>query len=169
MIVVAINRTGSAQDAAIAVTHDRIFDHAEVYQLTSASSNPVQGADIELNLVNAFLYSMPAFSVTTLVLVSDGLPGDYNYDGIVDVRDYAVWRTMAGQAGNLAADGNEDNVVDAEDYALWAANYGNSEAGSGAGAVSVPEPASWTLLACLGLAASIRRQRSRGAACRGGN
>ena len=53
MVVVAINRTGSPQTTGIAVTHDRIFDHAEVYQLTAGSSAaPVMthAADIELDL-----------------------------------------------------------------------------------------------------------------------
>jgi hypothetical protein len=162
MVVVAINRTGEAQDAAIAVEHDRIFDHAEVYRLTSASSNPVRGADIELDLVNALIYSMPAMSVTTLVLISDGLPGDYNRDGTVDAADYTVWRDSLDQTGDLAADGNEDNSVDAADYALWSDNFGRSEliGGSGSLAAVVPEPTTFGLLtAACGFAFLLRRPR----------
>jgi mannan endo-1,4-beta-mannosidase len=90
MIVVAINRTGSAQTTDIAVTHDRVFDHAEVYRLTSSSTNIVHGANIELNLPNAFQYTMPAYSVTTLVPISDGIVGDFNRDGTVNAADYTV-------------------------------------------------------------------------------
>ena len=38
MVVVAINRTANALTTGIAVTHDRVFDHAEVYRLTGSSS-----------------------------------------------------------------------------------------------------------------------------------
>ena len=40
MVVVAINRTANPITTGIAVTHDPIFDHAEVYRLTGASPNP---------------------------------------------------------------------------------------------------------------------------------
>ena len=56
----------------------------EVYRLTSSSTAISHQADIELDLLNAFQYTMPAFSVTTFVLISDGLPGDFNHDHIVD-------------------------------------------------------------------------------------
>jgi hypothetical protein len=149
MIVVAINRTGTAQTTGIAVTHDRIFDHAEVYQLTGASPNPQAMADIDLNLLNAFQYTMPAYSVTTLVLISDGLPGDFNYDHVVDAADYVIWRKSVGQTGDVAADANEDNIVNGADYMLWRSNFGRTEPSNGSGAfsASLPEPSTLTLLA----------------------
>lgn len=163
MVVVAINRTGSPVTTGIAVTHDRVFDHAEVYQLTDgvSGSNPYtinRASDINLNLLNAFQYTLPAWSVSTLVLISDGLPGDYNRNGAVDSGDYVVWRNSLGMTGNIAADGNEDNVVDAKDYQLWRSNLGRTNATSGAGTVVVPEPA--TLVACLiaGLITALRRR-----------
>jgi hypothetical protein len=148
MIVMAINRTTSAKTAAISLTYDRVFDHAEVYQLTSASSNPVHLADIRPTALNALDYTMPAYSVTTLVFVADGLPGDFNHDGKVDMSDLPIWQTTFGQTGNLDADANEDGVVDAADYTLWRDNLGRSDVG-GAGSAAVPEPASG-LLMCLG-------------------
>jgi hypothetical protein len=161
MVIVAINRTGSPQTTAIAVTHDRIFDHAEVYQLAAGiSAAPVMthAADIPLDLVNAFHYTMPAWSVSTLVLISDGLPGDFNRDGTVDTADYAVWRNAFGQAGNLAADGNEDNIVDAEDYALWRANFGRTEIAIGARAnAPLPEPGGLAFVLTAGWILGISR------------
>ncbi len=154
MIVVAINRTANPITTGIAVTHDRVFDHAEVYHFTDSSANITHAADIELDLLNAFQYTMPKWSVTTFVLVSDGLPGDFNRDGLVDAADFTVWRDSLGQVGNLAADANEDNVVDAEDYDFWKANFGLSES-SGSGALAtVPEPSTLALvlLAACGLA-----------------
>ncbi|HEX4416235.1 MAG TPA: glycoside hydrolase family 44 protein [Lacipirellulaceae bacterium] len=159
MIVMAINRTTSAKVAAISLTYDRVFDHAEVYQLTSASPNPVHVADISLDQLNAFDYSMPASSVTTLVLVADGLPGDYNRDGKVDMADYVVWRDAVGATGDVPADGNEDNIVDARDFDLWRTNFGRTEGStSGFGTESVPEP-SVALLTALSLCAVIARRK----------
>ena len=98
MVVMVINRIiPPAKTAAISLTYDRVFDHAEVYQLTSTSPNPVRIADIGLDQLNAFDYAMPAYSVTTLVLVPDGLPGDFNHDHVVDMADYQVWRDAFGQ------------------------------------------------------------------------
>jgi hypothetical protein len=68
MVVIAINKTTTAQTAAITVTHSFRFTTAQVYTLTSASSAPVHGSDIPIAQANAFTYTMPAQSVTTLVL-----------------------------------------------------------------------------------------------------
>jgi hypothetical protein len=69
MVVVCINKADTAQTAGIAVSHTAQFHKAKVYLLTSANSAPQPQADINLTLTNAFQYSMPANSVTTLVLV----------------------------------------------------------------------------------------------------
>lgn len=68
MVLVCINKTASAQTAGIQVTHTVRFNTGEIYVLTGASSTPVKLADVPITLVNAFQYSMPAYSVTTIVL-----------------------------------------------------------------------------------------------------
>jgi virginiamycin B lyase len=52
--------------------------------------------------------------------------GDINCDGIVDVRDYGIWRQNFGQTncGNVA-DLNGDCIVDTRDYGLWRQNFGH--------------------------------------------
>jgi hypothetical protein len=70
MVVVAINKTGGVLTAGIAVTHATQFHAAQVYALTSANPVPQRILpDINITLTNAFQYSMPANSVSTLVLV----------------------------------------------------------------------------------------------------
>ncbi|MEO8019394.1 MAG: glycoside hydrolase family 44 protein [Pseudomonadota bacterium] len=70
MVLVAINKNDTAQSAGIAVTHTAQFHTAQVYVLTSANSVPQRVMpDINITLTNAFQYSMPANSVTTLVLL----------------------------------------------------------------------------------------------------
>jgi hypothetical protein len=53
------------------------------------------------------------------------LVGDMNGDGIVDVRDYGIWRQhfAATDCGN-PADVNLDCVVDIRDYGLWRQHFG---------------------------------------------
>jgi mannan endo-1,4-beta-mannosidase len=77
------------------------------------------------------------------------LPGDYNYDGVVDASDYTVWRDSMGQSvakGN-GADGNGNGLVDSSDYDVWRLYFGQTSGGS-ASSVAVPEPAAWLLAAC---------------------
>jgi CSLREA domain-containing protein len=62
---------------------------------------------------------------------ANSLPGDYNFDGVVNAGDYTVWRNTLGATNDLRADGSgeefgvPDGVVDELDYAFWKANFGN--------------------------------------------
>jgi hypothetical protein len=100
-----------------------------------------------------------------LVDLIAGLSGDYNGNGVVDAADYTVWRDHLGQTFALA---NENplaatpGIVDQEDYNFWKSRFGLS---AGAGAISsagelaaVPEPAGWTMLVVVMLAACLRRR-----------
>src|SRR5580765_7708140 len=51
--------------------------------------------------------------------------GDINNDGIVDIRDYGVWRQAFGatDCGN-PADLNNDGIVDIRDYGIWREHFG---------------------------------------------
>jgi hypothetical protein len=84
--------------------------------------------------------------------------GDFTGDGIVDSRDYILWRDELGQTGSaLQADGNRDGVVDANDYAMWKSHFGQV-AGSGAGVGSlaaVPETTCGALVGILSVIAPL--------------
>jgi hypothetical protein len=54
------------------------------------------------------------------------LAGDYNFDLVVDVADYAVWRHTAGSSNDLRADGNADGIVNQDDYNVWRALFGQT-------------------------------------------
>lgn len=67
-VLVAINKTAAWLNVDIQVIHPREFGYAEVYQLTSSSATPQQRPNITTITGNAFLYTMPPLSVSTLVL-----------------------------------------------------------------------------------------------------
>ncbi|QEG37239.1 glycoside hydrolase family 44 protein [Bythopirellula goksoeyrii] len=131
LLVVAINRTGEEITTGISVAHDQIFDLAEVYQLTGSSPNPQRVADIDIDLLNAFQYTMPAYSVTTLVLHATNLQGDFDDDGDVDGHDFLAWQ-------------RNPSVGDLVD---WQNGYGDISQISAT--VSVPEPTTAGLVAGL--------------------
>src|SRR5437773_11541312 len=53
--------------------------------------------------------------------------GDINNDGIVDIRDYGIWRQNFGQTncGN-PADLDGSCLVDIQDYAVWRVSFGQT-------------------------------------------
>ena len=58
---------------------------------------------------------------------SPTLLGDINNDGIVDIRDYGIWRQQFGatDCGN-SADLNGDCIVDIRDYGIWRQQFGQT-------------------------------------------
>ena len=97
----------------------------------------------------------PLLGYTRLFMIQMFPWGDANRDGIVDMADYALWFNNYGSSGatNLQGDMTGDGLVDMADYAAWFNDYGSG------GEISVPEPATLTLLAFGGLAVLRRRRR----------
>jgi hypothetical protein len=164
MTLVAINRTSSAKTTALEVTHDQRFDLAEVYQLTAASSTPQRVADIPIELVNAFLYTMPAYSVSTIVLRS-GADGDFNLDGTVDGADLALWNAGFGMASAPSfrdGDNDRDGDVDGADFLAWQAAFTTVAATASLPPATAPEPSAGMLAALASCAwAVVRIDRRR--------
>lgn len=70
------------------------------------------------------------------------LPGDYNFDGIVDAADYSVWRDTLGSTTDLRADasgptvGTPNGIVDQADYTFWKSHFGNTLPAAGSAATT---------------------------------
>ena len=74
-------------------------------------------------------------------------PADFDASGAVDGADLATWETgfgTSGAPGRSQGDADGDRDVDGADFLLWQRQLGNSS--TEAAAVTVPEPASLTML-----------------------
>src|SRR4051794_6926759 len=53
--------------------------------------------------------------------------GDMNNDGIVDIRDYGIWRQQFGTPGcGIPADLDGNCLVDIRDYGIWRQTFGQT-------------------------------------------
>ena len=93
----------------------------------------------------------------------DAIVGDYDGSGVVDMGDYAIWRSSFGSTTQLAADGNNDGKVDAADYTIWRDNLdaGVTSLEGLQGVGTVPEPGTAMLL----VSGMILLARERGTQC----
>jgi len=81
-------------------------------------------------------------------VITTGVAGDYNNNGIVDAADYTVWR-----------DGNSPDSSQAG-YDFWKQRFGNtSGSSSGQGSQAIPEPTSLVLLIAGGLFVAVTQAR----------
>ncbi len=67
MVIIAINKATTAKTAAIDVTAETVFKSAKVYTITSAKAAPVAAAGLTTAATNAYLYTMPAQSISIIV------------------------------------------------------------------------------------------------------
>ena len=91
------------------------------------------------------------------------LPGDFNFNGVVDAADYSLWRNEFGATGSNPADADGNGIVDNGDYAIWRANFGKTAPppASGSALSGVPEPSSFILSCFAAMAAYFAHRRCR--------
>jgi hypothetical protein len=146
------------------------------YQVPGTLSLPVDGQfhDLVFSLtglhgmksIDAFgvnLATHPNNAVIDVDLVRfatvQGVPGDYNNNGVVDAGDYVLWR----KGGPLANEVDTPGTVNQADYTAWRARFGNTS-GSGLAGGAVPEPTGILLLMSAlvaPLAVATRRKNRR--------
>src|SRR5439155_15155205 len=83
----------------------------------------------------------PTPTITRTPVPGSCILGDINCDGIVDIRDYGVWRTNFGHTncGN-PADLDGTCIVDIRDYGIWRANFGHTAGAAARTATPVAAP-----------------------------
>ncbi|TWT87220.1 ASPIC and UnbV [Pseudobythopirellula maris] len=106
-----------------------------------------------------YLYDVQADQYLA-VDVSDVVPGDYNFDGVVDAADFTVWRDSFVQFGDfMPADGDRDGFVGNTDYDLWVAHFGETGAPAASSEAAIPEPATALLIVLTALSVAAGRGR----------
>jgi hypothetical protein len=101
---------------------------------------PVLGAGLAWNTSQLFVSGV----------LSVGVAGDFNGNGVVEAADYVVWRKKLG------------TIYMPSDYDVWRSHFGQS-AGSGSGAsanAAVPEPAMLMLLMLAAAGWCLLRRRA---------
>ncbi|MFN0063078.1 MAG: glycoside hydrolase family 44 protein [Myxococcaceae bacterium] len=69
VVVVAVNKSTSPKTAGLTVAHPTQFSRARVFTLAAGSTNISEGPNVTAVATNAFRVTLPAMSVTTLLLV----------------------------------------------------------------------------------------------------
>ena len=129
-----------------------LTDTATFYSYILASYITALGGD------GGFRYDTTTIPGQTIITV--GLEGDANDDGVVDAADYIILKRNFGTSGAGVGQGNfttGDTDVDWTDLSILMDNM--SPAGGLVGSTTTPEPCSAMLLV-FGAAALLRRRRS---------
>ena len=136
-----------------------VFDVSDSASLTAGTLDPTDGGwngslGVEFGPGSAGQISRYEFNVTYSL---DGLPGDFNDDGIVDTADFTVWRDNlnAPDESSLNGNGSGQNGVDISDLVLWQSNFGQTSTNT------VPEPASGSMMLLTFAAAGLALRRSK--------
>jgi len=70
VVLIVLNKSAAPIDASLDVAHPAPLVAAKVYQLTGASPSPASAGDLAPTSANHFVYTLPAYSVNTLVLTA---------------------------------------------------------------------------------------------------
>jgi hypothetical protein len=93
------------------------------------------------------------YAISPLLVVPAVLPGDANFDSIVNGQDIALTASDWLAAGSsVAGDVNADWLVNGQDIALISSNWLHTAGGAAGNAAAVPEPSAFLLAALGGLA-----------------
>lgn len=105
------------------------------------------------------LYFLDFFSGDIWAIVQ-GVDGDYDLSGTVDLGDYELWKATFASQSDLRADGNRNGVIDIADYTFWRDRLGNTLTPFAGEVASVPEPSA-VLSTCLAVVLYVSLRSGR--------
>jgi hypothetical protein len=118
---VVLNKTASPMAATIQITNPLSVNYVKIYQLTSASAVPQPvGAFAVQN--NQYQYTMPAYSVSTLVFTAGSNPTPATHDFNDDLFSDIAWRDNSGNVAIWLISGNQllqGAGIGAADPTIW--------------------------------------------------
>jgi hypothetical protein len=120
---------------------------------------------LDLNTTGLNDFSRDYFSSDATLKVSliepEGLAGDYNGDGHVNLADYTVWRDHLGAPEGTLVNDHNGGVIGVAQYNAWKTNFGASLGPVSASVSTVPEPSTPVLFSLAGALAFLSRYRRR--------
>ena len=133
----------------------------------TAGLGPDVGGGVTLQFVSATGGAEGSFATLEIddvsVVISDGLPGDFNADAEVNLADYTVWRdNLGGDSVVLNNNGTGASTVVVADYDLWKSNFGLGASSINllSASTSVPEPSTVYLLLLAAIGSLFKCRRS---------
>ena len=162
--VLAASNTLGVRDFKFVNLGDLVAGTYTLLETSSSLSGVLDGSDLFVDYPGLDATLSLADGDTDLVVTIANvveitiLPGDYNYDGMVDIADYAVWRNNLGAPDYSLGDNDTiGGVIGVAQYQLWKDHFGESLAGASSTLVAVPEPSTGLLvLLAAGLAVTLR-------------
>ena len=156
--------TGAPGDSGGAVFHKDAQGNWDLAGVMFAI-NTAPGQPWGTSVIGNATYSADLSVYRSEIYHAMALPGDLNFDGVVNGLDLSLissdWGKAGSGASNLSGDANHDGAVNGLDLALVVNNWSRALSDSGTSATAVPEPASIILAAFGALALLAYRRRER--------
>jgi uncharacterized protein (DUF2141 family) len=147
-----LTRTGGGAATITFDQTDTFFVHLDQTTESPGTTGTLQVGEISEATTTSSPTATPTSTSTptpTSTPSATGLVGDINGDGIVDIRDYGLWRQHFGETSGAAGpsratalgligDINGDGIVDIRDYGIWRQHFGETSGAAARSSLGTP-------------------------------
>lgn len=102
-------------------------------------------------------FAWDSVSLAVINLTPQGVAGDFNDDGTVNLADYTVWRDNLGAPAGTLDNDPHNTAIGAAQYNTWRSNFGDSLPNSSLSSQAVPEPSTFLLAGVVVLLVASQR------------